>query len=175
VHLGALSAGALQECRRCAGQGVRMGLSAPTALHAKPEQRVHDLIRRGQAEDVFRTDISADLLAGVLHHIRHGDGRRGRAARSRGCARFCGRDGLGRLRGPDRVVSPAMMVAPSNYLVASSNHLVVWSNHAKRGDGRRAGGLDAVRPQLRPPSARPHAMRAAAAGLGGACHGGNRP
>jgi TetR/AcrR family transcriptional regulator, mexCD-oprJ operon repressor len=42
------------------------------ALHAKPEQRVHDLIRRGQAEDVFRTDISADLLAGVLHHILHG-------------------------------------------------------------------------------------------------------
>ncbi|WP_158854137.1 TetR/AcrR family transcriptional regulator [Saccharothrix deserti] len=41
-------------------------------LHAKPEQRVHDLIRRGQAEGVFRTDIPADLLAGVLHHILHG-------------------------------------------------------------------------------------------------------
>ncbi|MEV8516435.1 TetR/AcrR family transcriptional regulator [Dactylosporangium sp. NPDC051484] len=37
--------------------------------HAKPEQRVHDLIRRGQAEGVFRTDIPADLLARVLHHI----------------------------------------------------------------------------------------------------------
>lgn len=41
-------------------------------LHAKPEQRVHDLIRRGQTEDVFRTDIPADLLANVLHHILHG-------------------------------------------------------------------------------------------------------
>lgn len=41
-------------------------------LHAKPEQRVHDLIRRGQTEGVFRTDVPADLLAGVLHHILHG-------------------------------------------------------------------------------------------------------
>lgn len=41
-------------------------------LHAKPEQRVHDLIRRGQAEGVFRADIPADLLAGVLHRILHG-------------------------------------------------------------------------------------------------------
>lgn len=41
-------------------------------LHTRPEQRVHDLIRRGQAEGVFRADIPADLLAGVLHHILHG-------------------------------------------------------------------------------------------------------
>ncbi len=41
-------------------------------LHAKPEQRVHNLIRRGQTEGVFRADISADLLASVLHHIMHG-------------------------------------------------------------------------------------------------------
>jgi hypothetical protein len=41
-------------------------------LHAKPEQRVHDLIQRGQAEGVFRADIPADLLAGVMHHILHG-------------------------------------------------------------------------------------------------------
>ncbi|MFD0201966.1 MULTISPECIES: TetR/AcrR family transcriptional regulator [Saccharothrix] len=41
-------------------------------LHAKPEQRVHHLIRRGQAEGVFRADLPADLLAGVLHHILHG-------------------------------------------------------------------------------------------------------
>lgn len=41
-------------------------------LHAKPEQRVHDLIRRGQVEGVFRADMSADLLASVLHHILHG-------------------------------------------------------------------------------------------------------
>lgn len=41
-------------------------------LHAKPEQRVHDLIRRGQTEGVFRADMSPDLLASVLHHILHG-------------------------------------------------------------------------------------------------------
>jgi AcrR family transcriptional regulator len=41
-------------------------------LHAKPEQRVQNLIRRGQTEGVFRADIAADLLAGVLHHILHG-------------------------------------------------------------------------------------------------------
>ncbi|WP_331213189.1 TetR/AcrR family transcriptional regulator [Plantactinospora sonchi] len=41
-------------------------------LHAKPEQRVHDLIRRGQTEGVFRADFPADLLASALHHIMHG-------------------------------------------------------------------------------------------------------
>lgn len=41
-------------------------------LHAKPEQRVDGLIRRGQAEGVFRADIPAGRLAGVLHHILHG-------------------------------------------------------------------------------------------------------
>jgi AcrR family transcriptional regulator len=41
-------------------------------LHAKPEQRVHDLIRRGQTAGAFRADISADLLASALHHILHG-------------------------------------------------------------------------------------------------------
>lgn len=41
-------------------------------LHAKPEQRVYDLIRRGQTDGVFRADIPADLLASVLHHILHG-------------------------------------------------------------------------------------------------------
>lgn len=41
-------------------------------LHARPEQRVHDLIRRGQAEGVFRADLSAEWLASVLHHILHG-------------------------------------------------------------------------------------------------------
>jgi AcrR family transcriptional regulator len=41
-------------------------------LHAKPEQRVHDLIRRGQTEGIFRADLPADLLASVLHHVLHG-------------------------------------------------------------------------------------------------------
>jgi hypothetical protein len=41
-------------------------------LHTKPERRVHDLIRRGQGEGVFRADVPADRLASVLHHILHG-------------------------------------------------------------------------------------------------------
>ncbi|MEV6928291.1 TetR/AcrR family transcriptional regulator [Dactylosporangium sp. NPDC051485] len=41
-------------------------------LHAKPAQRVDDLIRRGQAEGVFRTDLPADWLVSVLHHVLHG-------------------------------------------------------------------------------------------------------
>ncbi|GIJ30756.1 putative TetR family transcriptional regulator [Micromonospora qiuiae] len=41
-------------------------------LHAKPAQRVDNLIRRGQAEGVFRTDLPADWLVSVLHHVLHG-------------------------------------------------------------------------------------------------------
>ncbi|MDQ3791008.1 MAG: TetR/AcrR family transcriptional regulator [Actinomycetota bacterium] len=41
-------------------------------LHIKPEQRVHTLIRRGQDEGVFRSDVPADLLASVLHHLLNG-------------------------------------------------------------------------------------------------------
>jgi hypothetical protein len=31
-----------------------------------------DLIRRGQAEGVFRADLPATWLASVLHHVMHG-------------------------------------------------------------------------------------------------------
>jgi TetR/AcrR family transcriptional regulator, mexCD-oprJ operon repressor len=41
-------------------------------LHARPAQRVDDLIRRGQAEGVFRADLPADWLTSVLHHVIHG-------------------------------------------------------------------------------------------------------
>ncbi len=41
-------------------------------LHAKPAQRVDDLIRRGQSEGVFRADLPASWLTSVLHHIMHG-------------------------------------------------------------------------------------------------------
>lgn len=41
-------------------------------LHAKPEQRVNDLISRGQAEGVFRTDLPTGWLASVLHHVIKG-------------------------------------------------------------------------------------------------------
>jgi TetR/AcrR family transcriptional regulator, mexCD-oprJ operon repressor len=41
-------------------------------LHAKPAQRVDDLIRRGQAEGVFRDDLPANWLVSVLHNVMHG-------------------------------------------------------------------------------------------------------
>jgi AcrR family transcriptional regulator len=41
-------------------------------LHARPEQRVNDLIRRGQAEGVFRTDLPAGWLASTMHHVMKG-------------------------------------------------------------------------------------------------------
>ena len=50
-------------------------------LHAKPAQRVETLIRRGQAEGAFRTDLPATWLVNVLYHILKGaasDGSGGR-------------------------------------------------------------------------------------------------
>ena len=41
-------------------------------LHAKPEQRLNDLIHRGQAEGVFRTDLPASWLASTMHHVMKG-------------------------------------------------------------------------------------------------------
>jgi TetR/AcrR family transcriptional regulator, mexCD-oprJ operon repressor len=42
------------------------------ALHAKPAQRVEELVRRGQADGVFRTDLPASWLVSVLHHLLKG-------------------------------------------------------------------------------------------------------
>lgn len=41
-------------------------------LHVRPAQRANELIRRGQAEGVFRADLPADWLTSVLHHVMHG-------------------------------------------------------------------------------------------------------
>jgi TetR/AcrR family transcriptional repressor of mexCD-oprJ operon len=41
-------------------------------LHAKPAQRVEDLIRRGQSEGVFRADLPASWLTSTLHHLMKG-------------------------------------------------------------------------------------------------------
>jgi TetR/AcrR family transcriptional regulator, mexCD-oprJ operon repressor len=41
-------------------------------LHAKPARRVEALIRRGQAEGAFRTDLPASWLVSVLYHILKG-------------------------------------------------------------------------------------------------------
>ncbi|MFE5733429.1 TetR/AcrR family transcriptional regulator [Streptomyces sp. NPDC056528] len=42
------------------------------ALHARPEQRVSELIERGRREGVFRTDLPTSWLTGVLHHVING-------------------------------------------------------------------------------------------------------
>jgi hypothetical protein len=49
--------------------------------HAKPDQRVHGLIRRGQTEVVFGADIVAEQPASVLHHVLHGGGNPGATGR----------------------------------------------------------------------------------------------
>jgi TetR/AcrR family transcriptional regulator, mexCD-oprJ operon repressor len=41
-------------------------------LHADPVRRAADLLRRGQAEGVFRTDLPADWLVSVLHSVMKG-------------------------------------------------------------------------------------------------------
>lgn len=41
-------------------------------LHVKPAQRVEALIRRGQAEKVFRTDLPVNWLTSSLHHLMKG-------------------------------------------------------------------------------------------------------
>jgi TetR/AcrR family transcriptional regulator, mexCD-oprJ operon repressor len=41
-------------------------------LHAKPAQRVEELIRRGQSEGAFRTDLPPTWLVSVLYHILKG-------------------------------------------------------------------------------------------------------
>jgi AcrR family transcriptional regulator len=41
------------------------------ALHAGPAERVQHLIERGQAEDVFRTDLPTSWLVGIMHSVMH--------------------------------------------------------------------------------------------------------
>jgi AcrR family transcriptional regulator len=41
-------------------------------LHTKPAQRVEELIRRGQAEGAFRTDLPTSWLVSVLYHVLKG-------------------------------------------------------------------------------------------------------
>ncbi|MEV5570013.1 TetR/AcrR family transcriptional regulator [Spirillospora sp. NPDC052269] len=41
-------------------------------LHDAPAGRMADLVRRGQEQGVFRTDMSADWLVDVAHFILHG-------------------------------------------------------------------------------------------------------
>jgi TetR/AcrR family transcriptional repressor of mexCD-oprJ operon len=41
-------------------------------LHAKPAQRVEELIRRGQSQGAFRADLPATWLVSVLYHVLKG-------------------------------------------------------------------------------------------------------
>ncbi|WP_020578818.1 TetR/AcrR family transcriptional regulator [Actinopolymorpha alba] len=41
-------------------------------LHAGPSARVEDLIRRGQADGTFRTDLPITWLVNVVHYVVHG-------------------------------------------------------------------------------------------------------
>ncbi|MFG1616214.1 TetR/AcrR family transcriptional regulator [Nonomuraea wenchangensis] len=50
-------------------------------LHAKPVQRMTELIRRGQDQGVFRTDLPTVWLVNVVHHVLHGAATEIRAGR----------------------------------------------------------------------------------------------
>ncbi|GAA4079290.1 TetR/AcrR family transcriptional regulator [Nonomuraea soli] len=55
-------------------------------LHEEPVRRMTELIRRGQDQGVFRTDMPLDWLVNVVHYILHGaasEVRAGRLAPSR--------------------------------------------------------------------------------------------
>ncbi|GAA3507752.1 AcrR family transcriptional regulator [Streptosporangium album] len=50
-------------------------------LHAAPAQRVEELIRRGQNEDAFRTDLPIAWLVSAVHYILQGAAEENRAER----------------------------------------------------------------------------------------------
>ncbi|MDP9845534.1 TetR/AcrR family transcriptional regulator [Streptosporangium lutulentum] len=50
-------------------------------LHAAPAQRVEELIRRGQDEGVFRTDLPITWLVNVVHYVLQGAAEENRVER----------------------------------------------------------------------------------------------
>ncbi|TDC78127.1 TetR/AcrR family transcriptional regulator [Actinomadura sp. 7K507] len=50
-------------------------------LHAAPAERVEELIRRGQDQGVFRTDLPMTWLVGVMQQVLHGAAEENRAER----------------------------------------------------------------------------------------------
>lgn len=50
-------------------------------LHAAPAQRIEELIRRGQDEGVFRTDLPIGWLVNVVHYVLQGATEENRAKR----------------------------------------------------------------------------------------------
>ncbi|TDB82990.1 TetR/AcrR family transcriptional regulator [Actinomadura sp. KC216] len=50
-------------------------------LHAAPAERVEELIRRGQDQGVFRTDLPITWLVGVIQFVLHGAAEENRTGR----------------------------------------------------------------------------------------------
>ncbi|XRQ09489.1 TetR/AcrR family transcriptional regulator [Actinomadura welshii] len=50
-------------------------------MHAAPAERVEDLIRRGQDQGVFRTDLPMSWLVSVIQHVLHGAAEENRSER----------------------------------------------------------------------------------------------
>ncbi|MFG2088836.1 TetR/AcrR family transcriptional regulator [Spirillospora sp. NPDC048824] len=50
-------------------------------LHTAPAERVEELIRRGQEQGAFRTDLPMTWLVGVIQHVLHGAAEEIRAGR----------------------------------------------------------------------------------------------
>ncbi|MFC7590748.1 TetR/AcrR family transcriptional regulator [Nonomuraea antimicrobica] len=50
-------------------------------LHAEPARRMEELIRRGQEEGAFRTDLTVTWLVSLVHYILHGAANELRARR----------------------------------------------------------------------------------------------
>lgn len=51
------------------------------ALHAAPAERLEELVRRGQDEGAFRTDLPIAWLVGVVHYVLQGAAEENRAGR----------------------------------------------------------------------------------------------
>ncbi|HEU5027971.1 MAG TPA: TetR/AcrR family transcriptional regulator [Spirillospora sp.] len=63
-----------------AAQGV-LPAERIRAQHAAPAQRVEELIRRGQDEGAFRTDLPIAWLVNVVHYVLQGAAEENRAGR----------------------------------------------------------------------------------------------
>lgn len=50
-------------------------------LHVGPGQRIEELIRRGQREGAFRTDLPIEWLVNVVHYVLHGAAEENRGGR----------------------------------------------------------------------------------------------
>ncbi|MEV4673328.1 MULTISPECIES: TetR/AcrR family transcriptional regulator [Actinomadura] len=63
-----------------AAQGV-LPAGRVREMHAGSAKRVEELIRRGQDEGAFRTDMPIDWLVNVVHYVLHGAAEENRADR----------------------------------------------------------------------------------------------